>query len=82
MSTIETILSRMMHEREFAEAVFTDAKKTLAEYSLTAEEFSKLNNLSGADFEKFAAATGPEERKSFATAVRGGGYFHIRDEGG
>ena len=82
MSTIETILSRMMHEPEFAEAVFTDAKKTLAEYSLSAEEFSKLNNLSRADFEKFAASTAPEERKSFATAVRGGGFYQVRNEGG
>ena len=66
MSTIETILTRMMSDAEFADQLFTDAEKALAQYSLSAEEFSKLNNISRADFEKFAS-TAPEERKSFVS---------------
>ena len=81
MSITETILTRMMSEPAFAEAVFTDAKKTLAEYNLSAEEFSKLNNISRADFEKFAS-TAPEERRSFATTARGGGFYQVQEEGG
>jgi hypothetical protein len=84
MSTIESILNRMMNEPAFAEAVFTDAEMTLAEYNLPAEEFSRLNKISRADFEKFAS-TAPEERKSFSVStstVRGGGFYQIRDEGG
>jgi hypothetical protein len=81
MSITETILTRMMSEPAFAEAVFTDAEKTLAEYNLPVEEFSRLNKISRTDFEKFAS-TAPEERKSFATTVGGNGFFLIRDEGG
>ena len=38
MSTIETILSRMMRENAFAEAVVTNPQKALAEYNLSADE--------------------------------------------
>ena len=81
MSTLETILTRMMSDADFAEQLFTDAEKALAEYSLSAEQFSRLNNISQADFDKFAS-TALEERKSFATTVRGAGFFQIRDQGG
>ena len=81
MSTLETILTRCMSDPEFADQLFADAENALAEYSLSAEEFSKLNNISRADFDKFAS-TAPEARKSFATTVRGGGFFQIRDQGG
>jgi transposase-like protein len=66
MSTIETILSRMMSETAFAEAVFTDTEKALAEYSLSAAVLSKFKGISRADFEVLASQA-PEERKSFAS---------------
>jgi hypothetical protein len=81
MSTLETILTRMMSDAEFADQLFANTEKALAEYNLSAEEFSKLNHISRADFDKFAS-TAPEERKSFASTVRGGGFYQIRDEGG
>ena len=63
MST-ETILSRMMSDAAFAEAVFADPAKALAEYNLSAEELASFKESLRADFETFAATT-PEERKSF-----------------
>ena len=81
MSTLETILTRMMSDAEFADQLFANTEKALAEYSLSAEEFSRLNNISRADFDKFAS-TVPEERKSFATTVRGSGFYQVRYEGG
>ena len=66
MSTLETILSRMMNEPAFAEAVFVDAEKTLAEYDLSADEIAKFKGLSRADFEDLASAS-PEDRKSFVS---------------
>jgi hypothetical protein len=82
MSTIESILNRMMNEPAFANAVFADSEKALTEYNLSAEEFSRLNKISRADFEKFAS-TAPEERKSFSVSTaRGGGFYQIREEGG
>ena len=66
MSTIETILSRMMSETAFAEAVFTDTEKALTEYHLPAEVISKFKDTSRADFEALASQA-PEERKSFAS---------------
>lgn len=66
MST-ETILSRMMNEPTFAEAVFADAAKALAEYNLSAEEVAKFKGISRSDFETFISAS-PEERKSMTVA--------------
>lgn len=66
MSPIETILSRMMNEPAFAEAVFTDAEKALAEYKLSAVERAKFNELAHAQFDTLT--TDPENRKSFAFA--------------
>ncbi|MBV6395286.1 MAG: hypothetical protein HFACDABA_00861 [Anaerolineales bacterium] len=72
MST-ETILSRMMSDAKFAESVFTDAAKALAEYKLSADDLAKFKGLSRAQFE----AMTPEERKSFVVGIvvhdRGGG---------
>jgi len=69
----ETILSRMMSDAKFAEAVFTDAGKALAEYNLSAEDLAKFKGLDRAQFE----AMTPEERKSFVVGIvvhdRGGG---------
>ena len=62
MSTIESILTRMMSETTFAEAVFTDAQKALAEYNLSADEVVKFKGLSRAQFD----AMPPEERKSMS----------------
>jgi len=76
MSTIQTILERMMNEPSFAKAVFTDAAKALSEYSLSTEELAKFQGLSPADFNVFASAS-PEERKSFGLA--GGGIANNRN---
>jgi hypothetical protein len=73
MSTIESILSRMMQESEFAEAVFADAEKALAEYDLPADEIKLFQESFRADFEALAAAS-PEERKSMVV----GNYFDGR----
>ena len=66
MSTLETVLSRMMTEPIFAEAVFVDSEKTLAEYDLSADEIAKFKGMSRADFEDLASAS-PEDRKSFVS---------------
>jgi hypothetical protein len=66
MSTIETILSRMMNEPAFAEAVFADSEKALAEYHLSADMISKFKGISRAGFEALATQA-PEERKSLAS---------------
>ena len=83
MSTIETILTRMMNDAAFADAVLTDADKALAVYDLSPDEFAKFRNLSRADFEAYASAS-PEERKSFGSTATVGGssFFQIREEGG
>ena len=60
MST-ETILARMMNDTAFAEAVFTDAAKALAEYNLSTEDLAKFKGLTRAEFE----STFIEDRKSF-----------------
>jgi len=65
MSVIETILSRMMNDPAFADAVFADIDKALAEYDLTAKEMGKLKGLTHAQFEKMT----PDERKSMAATT-------------
>ena len=67
MSTIETILSRMMREPDFAEAVFTNAEKALAEYNLTPKEYAAFKALSRAEFDAQAV----EGRKSMAIQLKG-----------
>ena len=62
MST-ETILTRMMSDPAFAEAVFADAAKALAEYNLSAEDLVKFKELTRAQFEGMST----EDRKSFGT---------------
>ena len=69
MATIETILSRMMNEAEFAEAVFTDANKALAEYELSADELAKFQGLTRSQFEGLT----PDDRKSMIAFVGGWG---------
>ena len=60
MST-ETILTRMMSDAAFAESVFADATKALAEYNLSAEDLAKFKGLTRAHFQ----AMSTENRKSF-----------------
>ena len=83
MSKIETILTRMINEPSFADAVFADIEKALTVYGLSDDETEKFKGMSRADFEAFASAS-PEERKSFSRVDPpvGSGYFQIRDEGG
>ena len=78
MSTIETILSRAMSEPDFAQQLFADADQALIGYDLTAEELIQVKSISHTKFSAMAL----EERKSFATTVRGSGFYLIRDEGG
>ncbi len=59
--TTETILTRMMSDPAFAEAVFADAAKALAEYNLSAEDLAKFKGLTRAHFQ----AMSTEDRKSF-----------------
>ena len=68
MSMIQTIVERMMNEPAFADAVFADTGKALAEYDLSADELAKLKGITRADFEAFASAS-PEERKSMGSVV-------------
>jgi len=60
MST-EPILTRMMNEPEFAEAVFANPEKALAEYNLTAEGLAVFKGLTRAQFEEMSS----DDRKSF-----------------
>jgi len=62
MSTIETILTRMMNDTAFADTVFADAQRALAEYNLPHDELSKFRELSRAQF----VAMTPGERKSLS----------------
>jgi hypothetical protein len=61
MSTLETILSRMMTEKAFADAVFSNAEKALFEYRLSPDELGKFKEMSRATFESLNT----EERRSF-----------------
>jgi len=68
MSAIEKILARMIQDPVFAEAVLSDAKGTLAEYGLPADELNKFKALTRTEL----AAIVIEERKSFASGGGGG----------
>ena len=70
--SIESILSRMISDPKFADAVFDNASKALAEYGLSTEELTKFQNLSRATFSTMT----PEERRSFAI------FVHERSVGG
>lgn len=61
MSQLETILTRMMNDPAFAESVFANAEKALAEYSLPVEELAKFKAMSRTEFSNMIK---PEERKS------------------
>ena len=67
MSTTETILTRMMNDTTFADSVFNDAVKALAEYSLSVEDVAKFKGLTHAEYD--ALVSNPEERKSFGILV-------------
>ena len=73
--SVETILSRMISDSAFAEAVFADAEKALAEYNLSAEEIAKFTGLTRALFESML----PEDRKSFLIVGRSGGIGDPQD---
>ena len=67
--TIEAVLSRAMSDKSFADALFANAEKALAEYNLTAAEIAKFKGLFSMDVEVIAASA-PEERRSFTNIVR------------
>jgi len=88
MSKVETILTRMMNETDFVNAVFDDADKALAEYNLSTDEVSKFKSMSHANFKSLVSLS-PEERKSFSTVRRssstgslGETFVYVKDEGG
>ncbi len=62
MSTLETILNRAMSDPAFADALFADPDKALAEYNLPPEELAKFKAMSRAEFDAFVT----EERRSMA----------------
>ena len=63
MTTTETILTRMMNDSAFADAIFSDATKALVEYNLSVEDVAKFKGLTRAEYD--ALVSSPEERKSF-----------------
>ena len=69
MTTTETILTRMMNDVDFANAVFADAEQALAgyDYDLSAEDIVKFKSISRAEFDALVA--NPEDRKSFIRLV-------------
>ena len=64
MSKIETILTRMMNEPAFADAVFANAETALSEYDLSADVVLKIANMVRSDFNAIVT----DERKSFLLA--------------
>ncbi|MBI3152804.1 MAG: hypothetical protein HYZ21_11765 [Chloroflexi bacterium] len=63
MHLFETILTRMMGDSAYADEVFRDPVKALANYNLPNEGIAKFKALSRADFESAAH----EYRKLLAT---------------
>ena len=81
MSTSETILSCMMSDHTFADAVFANAEKALAEYNLPADELKQFKGMSRAEFETFVSMP-PEERKSLATSFDSSGRLLVGTDQG
>jgi hypothetical protein len=79
MSAIETILSRMMTDPVFADAVFANADTALAEYRLSTDDLSQFKDLTRAGFEKFVQLS-PEERKSLVGGYSSGGVLINHNE--
>ena len=65
ISTIGIILTRMMNEALFADAVFDDADKALMEYNLLPELIERLKSVSRSRFVSMTL----EDRKAFAAWV-------------
>jgi len=68
MSTMETILTRMMKDSAFADAVFADAEKALTEYDLPVEDVAKFKTMPRTNLGEFVSAS-PEERKSMSLSL-------------
>ena len=65
---IEAVLLRAISDTAFADALFEDAEKALAEYNLTAEDIAKFKGLFSKDSnDTQSAASG--SRKSFDNMV-------------
>jgi len=65
MSKIETILTRAMTEPEFADLIFADPEKALAEYKLSEDEMAEFKALINAEFEVLDA----EGRRSMVSGA-------------
>ena len=81
MFTIETILSRMMTDHAFADAVFANVEKALGAYNLAADELKQFKGMSRAEFETFVSMP-PEERKSLATSFDSSGRLLVGTDQG
>ncbi len=75
MSDLETILARAMSDPAFADALFADPEKALAEYDLPAEVIAKFKSMSQAEFEALDA----EDRRSMSALLgaKQPGHKHI-----
>ena len=76
---IEIILIRAMNDTVFADLLFAQPEKALADYTLSVEEHTQLKNMSRAEFEVLAA----EQRNSMASDGRSyvTGHFHLDLDG-
>jgi ligand-binding sensor domain-containing protein len=81
MFTIQTILSHMMNDPAFADAVFANAEKALVEYNLPADEIARFKGISRMDLEALASHT-LEERKSLATGLDAQGRLLVGTDQG
>ena len=62
--SVETILSRAMHDVEFAVELLCNPRQALASYPLTSQEVMQFERLAQADFDAFPSIS-LEERRSF-----------------
>lgn len=65
MSTVEIVLTRMMHEALFADAFFADAESALAEYNLPDMELARLKTITRARLAEMTV----DQRRDFAQSV-------------
>jgi len=65
VSTIDIILTRMMYEAVFADAVFENAEAALREYNLTPDEVSRFKTITRLNLSTMTL----DDRKAFAAWV-------------
>jgi hypothetical protein len=65
--TLEMILTRAMSDKKFADLLFSDLEKALADYKLAQEDLDRLKGMTRLEFDQYAAAS-PDDRKSYSGA--------------